>query len=144
MDFYQMLNMAHTSAAIALFSLSMITVSISVLIAVKPAADQGNDEFVKKANTVGLVENITAAVVILTGLVAMVMGSWPLSQLWLWMSLVIVVFYSLTNSYVTKPARMLVAQGGSAIKAGMQVLLQVAQFLLLLVAFALMLIKPSF
>jgi uncharacterized membrane protein len=144
MDFYQMLNMVHAGGAVMLFSLAMVSITIAVLIAVKPAADRANAGLVKKADTIGLIENITAIVVALTGLIAMLMGSWPLSQLWLWMSLVIVVFYALTNNYVTKPARQVVAQGGSAIKAGMQVLLEVAQFLLLLVAFALMLIKPSF
>jgi uncharacterized membrane protein len=137
-----MLSMVHSGASILLFSLAIISVVISVLIAVKPAIDSANERLVTKANTVGLIEIIVAGVVILTGLIAMFMGAWPLSQLWLWMSLMVIVFYCVALIYVTKPARMAVAEGGSAIKTGLQVVLQMGHVLLLFVAFALMLLKP--
>ena len=143
MSFYRTLSMVHGGAALLLFSLAIISVLIAVLIAVKPAADQANQRLVKKANTVWLIENIIAAIVTLSGVLAMFLGSWSLSQLWLWMSLLIMVSYSVALVYITKPARQAVAQGGSEVKTGMQVVLQVAHVLLLLVAFALMLLKPS-
>jgi hypothetical protein len=70
------------------------------------------------------------------------MGSWPWSQFWLWSSLRVVVFYSVALEYITKPARLAVAEGGSEGKVGLQVGLQVAHVLLLLVAFASMVVKP--
>jgi uncharacterized membrane protein len=137
-----MLSMVHSGASILLFSLAIISVVISVLIAVKPGIDSANERLVTKANTVGLIEIMVAGVVVLTGLIAMFMGAWPLSQLWLWMSLMIIVFYCVALIYVTKPARMAVAEGGSAIKTGLQVVLQMGHVMLLFVAFALMLLKP--
>ncbi len=137
-----MLSMVHAGVAILLFSLALLSVLFAVLTAVKPGVDQANERLVKKANTIGLIENIVAGIVTLTGVIAMFIGPWPLSQLWLWMSLLIMVFYSVTLVYVTKPARLAVAEGGSEIKTGMQVLLHVAYLLLILVAFALMQFKP--
>jgi uncharacterized membrane protein len=142
MDFYPILSMAHGGTAILLLSLAIISVLISVLIAVKPAADQANEGLIKKANTVGLIENIVAGIVTVTGVIAVFMGSWPLSQMWLWLSLVIMVLYSVALEFITKPARLAVPKGGSAVKAGLQVCLQLAHVLLLLVAFALMRFKP--
>ena len=72
----------------------------------------------------------------------MLTGSWPLSQLWLWMSLMIIVFYIVALEWITKPARLAVAEGGSEVKSGMQVTLQMAHVLLLFAAFALMELKP--
>jgi len=134
--------MIHGGASLLLFSLAIISVLISVLIAVKPAADSANNGLVKKANTVGLIEFIVAVIVTLTGLIAVYMGPWQLSQSWLWMSLMIMVFYCIALLFVTKPARLAVAEGGSAIKAGLQVILQIGHVLLLIVAFSLMLLKP--
>ncbi len=143
MNFGPLLVIAHWSTAILLFALAMISVSMSVLIAVKPAADPANAELLRKANIVGLTESIVAGVVALTGLIAVFIGSWSLSELWLWLSLVIMLFYLTALKRVTKPARQVVAVGGSAIKSGMQVILQIAHLLLLLVAFLLMLLKPA-
>ena len=137
-----MLNIVHISVAILLFSLAILSVLTAVLIAVKPSTDPANERLVKKANTIGLIENIVAGIVTLTGLLAMFIGPWPFSQLWLWMSLLIMAFYSVTLVYITKPRRMAVAEGGSEIKTGMQVLLHVGYLLLIMVTFALMLLKP--
>ncbi len=142
MSFYNILSMAHGGAAMLLLSLAIISVVIAVLIAVKPAADQANEGLVKKANFVGLIEIIVASFVTLTGVIAMLMGSWPLSQLWLWLSLMIVVFYIVALQWITRPARLAVAEGGSEVKSGLQVVLQVAHVLLLFGAFALMQLKP--
>jgi len=136
------LSQFHSGAAILLLSLAMISVVISVLIAVKPAADPANIALVKKANFVGMIELIVAVFVALSGLIAMVMGSLPLSQLWLWLSLMVMVFYIAALVWVTKPARLVVAEGGSAVKSGMQVILQIGHVLLVFVAFTLMVIKP--
>ncbi|MDP6436911.1 MAG: hypothetical protein QF790_06525 [Gammaproteobacteria bacterium] len=70
------------------------------------------------------------------------MDSLALSQLWLWLSLLIMVFYISALIWVTKPARMAVADGGSEIKSGMQVILQMGHVLLLFPAYALMILKP--
>jgi hypothetical protein len=142
MSFDPTLSQFHGGAAILLLSLAMISVVISVLIAVKPAADPANITLVKKANFVGMIELIVAVFVALSGLIAMVMGSLPLSQLWLWLSLMVMVFYIAALVWVTKPARLVVAEGGSAVKSGMQVILQIGHVLLVFVAFTLMVIKP--
>lgn len=137
-----MLIMSHAGGAILLFLLASLSIFIAVLTAVNPGADRANKRLVKIANTIGLTENIVAAIVTLTGVIAMFVGSWPLSQLWVWMSLLIMVFYSVTLVYVTKPMHLVVAEGGSEVKSGMQVILHVVYLLLLLVAFALTLLKP--
>jgi hypothetical protein len=142
MSFDPTLSQFHGGAAILLLLLAMISVVISVLIAVKPAADPANITLVKKANFVGMIELIVAVFVALSGLIAMVMGSLPLSQLWLWLSLMVMVFYIAALVWVTKPARLVVAEGGSAVKSGMQVILQIGHVLLVFVAFTLMVIKP--
>jgi hypothetical protein len=71
------------------------------------------------------------------------MGGWSLSELWLWLSLVLMAFYIVALIWVTKPARLVVAEGGSQIKSGMQVVLQMGHVLLLFTAFALMELKPA-
>ncbi len=138
-----MLTIFHASMAVLLLILAILSVSVAVLTAVKPGTDRANEKLVKRANTIGLIENIVAGLVTLSGLIAMFLGPWPLSQLWLWMGLLIMVFYSGMLIFVTKPARMAVAEGGSEIKVGMQVLLHVASLLLLMVGFSLMLLKPA-
>ena len=143
MSFSPVLNMVHSGAAILLFSLAILSVLIAVLIAVKPAADPANAKLVKKANFVGLIELIVVGVVTLSGAIAVFMDSLSWSQSWLWMSLMIMVFYSGALIFVTKPARMSVSKGGSEIKTGMQVILQMGHVLFLFVAFALMLLKPA-
>jgi len=143
MSSYEILSRVHGGTSILLFSLAIISVLISVLIAVKPAADQANAGLLKKANAIGLIENIVAVILTITGLIAVFMGSWRLSELWLWMSLMIMVFYSLALIFITKPARLAVPIGGSAVKTGLQVILQIGHVLLLFVAFALMVLKPA-
>ena len=143
MGFYDILTRVHGGSSILLFALAIISVLVSVLIAVKPAVDPANESLLKKANAIGLIENVVAGIVTLTGLIAVVMGSWTLSQLWLWLSLTIMVFYSLALVFVTKPARLAVPIGGSAVKTGLQVVLQMGHVLLLLVAFTLMVLKPA-
>ncbi len=143
MEFDSLFHMAHVGLGIVLFALSLISVSIAVISAVNPDADQANKRLVERANRVGLIENTFAVLVILAGLMTVFTGSYSLGELWLWLSLVIMVFYCLMMVFVTKPARLVVADGGSAIKAGMQVLLQVAHVLLILVVYSLMLIKPG-
>jgi hypothetical protein len=142
MDFYQIMIATHICVGILLFSVALVSVSIAVVSAVDPAADKSNAVLVERANTVGLIENIIACMVTLTGLGAMFLGSFSLSELWLWMSLSIMVFYSLMLVLITKPARLRVARGGSAVKTGMQVLYHVAHILLIIVSFAFMLLKP--
>jgi hypothetical protein len=142
-NFYSVLGMVHWVAALLLFSLAIISVLMAVLIAVKPAADPANARLVKKANFVGLIELVVVGLVTLTGAIAVFMSSLSWSQSWLWMSLMIMVFYSAALIFVTKPARMSVSKGGSEIKTGMQVILQMGHVLFLFVAFALMLLKPA-
>ena len=141
MDFYQILITTHIGVGILLFSVALVSVAIAVVSAVDPA-DKTNVVLVERANTVGFIENIIACMVTLTGLGAMFLGSFSLSELWLWMSLSIMVFYSLMLVLITKPARLRVAKGGSAVKTGMQVLFHVAHILLIIVSFAFMLLKP--
>ncbi len=135
--------MVHIGASLLLFVLAIISVLFSVLIAVKPAADPANSILLRKANIVGLIESILASAVLLTGLIAVFMGPWSLSQAWVWMSLMLMVFYIVALVFVTRPARMIVSKRGSAVKTGMQVILQIGHVLLILVAFSLMFLKPS-
>ena len=141
MDLYQILIATHIGVGILLLSVALVSVAIAVVSAVDPA-DKSNAVLVERANAVGLIENIIACMVTLTGLGAMFLGSFSLSELWLWMSLSIMVFYSLMLVLITKPARLRVARGGSAVKTGMQVLFHVAHILLIIVSFAFMLLKP--
>jgi hypothetical protein len=97
---------------------------------------------VRKANSAGLIQNVVVWIVSLTGVIAVFMGSWSFSEFWLWSSLGVMAFYSAALQFITKPKRMLVAEGGSEGKVGLQVALQVAHVLLLLVVFASMIVKP--
>jgi hypothetical protein len=142
MSCYLTLSAIHSGMGILLFSLAIVSVVISVLIAVKPAADQAHAGLMKKANVVGLIEFVVAGILALTGVIAVFMGTWEWSELWLWMGLMIMVFYCTALVFVTKPARMAVPKGGSAVKTGLQVVLQMGHVLLLFVAFALMVLKP--
>jgi hypothetical protein len=143
MDFYQILITTHIGVGILLFGVALVSVSVAVVSAVHPAADRSNSMLVERANTVGLIENIIACMVTITGLAAVFLGSFSLSELWLWISLSIMVFYSLMLVFITKPARLRVTKGGSATKTGMQVLFHVAHILLIIVSFAFMLLKPA-
>ncbi|MCP4003578.1 MAG: hypothetical protein GY725_05230 [bacterium] len=139
---YEILSWAHSGAAVLLLTLAIASMLISVLIAVKPAADSANKGLRGKANIVGRIENLVVGVVGLTGVVAVFMGAWSFSQFWLWISLVVVVFYSIALEFITRPARMAVAEGSSEGKVGLQVGLQVGHVLLLIVVFASMVAKP--
>jgi len=143
MDSHHLVYMLHVGVALLLFTFAMLSVVIAVLIAVKPGIDHANVALVKKANVVAIVENVIVGLVILTGVIAMLMGSWPLSQHWLWMSLLIMAFYSLSLVFIVKPARMAVGIGSSATKVGMQVLYQMTHLLMIMVSFAFMFLKPS-
>jgi hypothetical protein len=138
----QLVGLLHTGMAISLFFIALISIWISVLTAVNPGVDQANKRLIKRANLVGLIEGIVAIILTLTGVVSVILGTWAFSELWLWLSLMIMAFYITALNFVTKPARMVVAKDGSAIKAGMQVILQIGHFLLILVAYSLMLLKP--
>jgi hypothetical protein len=139
---YPTLSTVHGAGGLLLLALAIISVVFAVLIAVKPAADPANKGLVTKANFVSLIEIIVAGVVTLTGAVAVLQGAWAWSELWLWLSLMIMAFYVGALVWVTKPARMAVATGGSQVKSGMQVVLQMGHVLLLFGAFALMELKP--
>ena len=143
MSFDGVLSTAHMCAGIFLFFLALGSVALAVLIAVKPGPDQANERLRTRANTFALVENVVLAFVALTGVVTAWIGPWSFSELWLWTSLVAAAFYSFALVFVTKPARMAVAEGGSEGKVGMQVNLQMVHALLLLVVLASMLVKPT-
>ncbi|MCP4001902.1 MAG: hypothetical protein GY727_13420 [Gammaproteobacteria bacterium] len=142
MSFPITLSTVHAGSAILLLILAHVSVGLAVWIAVKPAKDQGNLLAVNTANRVGFIENLVAGILTVTGLVLAIQGPWAMSELWLWMSLVIMIFYMVALVRITKPARMEVARSGSEIKTGMQCILQIGHVLLLIVAFSLMLLKP--
>ena len=137
------LGVVHTCAGILLFFMALASVTLAVLIAVRPGVDNANEELRTRANNLSRVENAVLGFVVLTGIIAALMGPWSFSEFWLWSSLVAAAFYSFALVFVTKPARMAVAEGGSEGKVGMQVNLQVVHTLLLLVVLASMLIKPA-
>ena len=92
--------------------------------------------------TAGVMQNIVVGIVTLTGVIAVFMGPWSFSEFWLWSSLAVMAFYSAALQFITKPKRMVVAEGGSEGKVGLQVALQMVHVLLLLVVFASMIVKP--
>ena len=143
MSFYPILSKVHSGTAILLLSLAIISVVISVLIAVKPAVDPANAGLVRKANIVGTIELVIAGLVTLTGAIAVFTGSSVWSDFWVWLTMVTMVFYIGALTFLTRPARLDVADGGSAIKTGLQVILQIGHVLLLLVAYSLMFLKPQ-
>ncbi len=142
MSFYNILSTVHGGAAILLFSLAIISILIPLLIVVIRAAGNANEGLVKTANAVGLFEIIVASILALTGVIAVFMSSWPWSQLWLWMGLVIMVVYIALLGTVTKSARLAAAKDGSAVKVALLYGLRMGHVLLLLVAFVLMIFKP--
>jgi uncharacterized membrane protein len=142
MNAYRVLMIAHAWVGALLFLLVISSIATAVHIAVKPDDDRANARLLNRANTIGLIENVVAVLLTLTGVTVMLMGNWPLSQAWLWMSLAIMLFYSTTVFAITKRPRMALAEGGTAVKAGMQVLLHVTYLLLLLVGLVLMWVKP--
>ncbi len=142
MSSHEILTMTHGGAGILLLALALISILIAVLIAVRPGPERGSEDLVRKANTAGLIQHFIVAVVTLTGVIAVFTGSWPLSQFWLWSSLFAMPFYSAALYFITKPARMVVEDGGSEGKVGLQVGLQVAHVLLLMVVMASMYAKP--
>ncbi len=142
MNLHPVLGIAHGVTALALFSLALVSVWISVLIAVKPDTDQARTILMKRANMVGMIENIMVAGVALSGISLVLTSDRSFSELWLWMSLLVLAFYSAALIFITKPARLAVTKGGSAVKVGMQVTLQIGHILLLIVAFAFMILKP--
>ena len=73
--------MMHGAAGLLLFLLAIVSVSLAVLIAVKPAVDQAHSRLVNKAYFVATIEIIVAVVVTLTGVISASMGGWSLSQL---------------------------------------------------------------
>jgi hypothetical protein len=137
-----MMSSIHGSAGYLLLALAITSVVIAVMIAVKPATDPINIKLVKRANFVTGIEIITALVVTTSGVVAAINGAWSLTELWLWLSLVVMAFYLVALGWITKPARMNVASGGSQVKSGMQVVLQMGHVLLLFGAFAMMALQP--
>jgi hypothetical protein len=144
MDTNQLLSSVHAWSGFFLVVLALLSIAIAVLTAVRPAADRPNSTLVRKANIVGIAESSVAGTLTLTGLIVMIMGPWKITELWLWMSLLIMVFYSVALVRITKRARLEVAAGGgSEIKAGMQVILQIGHVLLLIVAYFMMLLKPA-
>ncbi len=136
------LSLFHSGVGFLLLALAIISVVIAVFIAVKPAVDPENSALVRAANILGAIELTAAVVVTITGVTAAFMGSIPLSELWLWLSLSSMIFYIVANVWVTRPARMAVAVGGSAVKTGMQVILQIGHVLLVSVTLILMIIQP--
>ena len=142
MSLHPVLSMVHASGAVLLISLALLSVLLAVLIAVKPATDQTHTGLMKKANTVGSIEHAMLGFVALTGVIAVFTGSWSFSQLWVMMGVIIVTVYSGALIFLTKPSRLVVMKGGSALKVGMQVTLHIGHLLLLIVAFTYMLLKP--
>jgi hypothetical protein len=132
----------HVGSVILLFCLALLAIFFAVWKAAKAGVDRTNEWLVQIALAIWLAENVVALIVILTGLAALYVGSMSLSLVWAWMSLLIMVFYSVTLLFMLKPARPALAEGGNPIKVAMQVLLHFVYLLLIAFAFALMLLKP--
>lgn len=119
--------------------LLLLLAAVSLAMAVKAIISAPNSGSMKTANITGLLETITAGVVTLTGIIAIFTSTWSLSQLWIWVGLVIMVAYSIFLKRFTKPARLATAEGGSASRwAG----LQAVHVVLVIVAYLLMKLKP--
>ncbi len=135
MDLTVLIAKAHGGMGMLLLLLAITSLGM----AVKSIISSRSEGFLKVANITGLLETIIAGIVTLTGIVAIFTSPWPISQLWIWIGLIIMVVYSIFLKRLTKPARLAVADGGSASKwAG----LQIVHIVLVVVAFALMRLKP--
>lgn len=132
MEHYLILAKAHGGFAMLLFALAFV----SLLLAALSTATKKVPGF---ANIAGLVETIVAGVVTLSGLVVMFVGPYPLSQIWLWLGLVIAVIYSVVLKRVVKPARLESQQSGEG--AGKWLAGQLGLFVLVIAAFGLMKLK---
>ena len=118
--------------------LLMVCALLSLVLALKTVFT-ANNRSAKISHISGLVETIMAGIVTLTGVVCLFTGPWPLTQLWMWIGLVIMVAYSIMMARVTKPARLAADDATAAKKWAM---MQVLQLILLIVGFALMKLKP--
>lgn len=74
-----------------------------------------------------------------TGLLSVFIGSWPFTQLWIWLGLALMVIYSVVQKRVNKPARQAVAEGENA---NNWVCIQLMQVIILMVGFIIMGLKP--
>lgn len=135
MNIQLILAKAHGGFAMLLALLALI----SLAFAFKSLAAGSQTGVNKLANIAGLIETIIAGLVTLTGIVLMFVSPWPLSQLWIWIGLVLMVFYSISLKRLTKPARLAAAEGDSSSK---WVVFQAVQLALVLVGYALMILKP--
>ncbi|NRB36921.1 MAG: hypothetical protein HRU20_00470 [Pseudomonadales bacterium] len=126
---------AHGGIAMLLFLLALI----SLALAIKTLASGGNQSLNKMAHIAGLVETIMAGLLTLSGIACLFVTPWPLSQIWIWLGLVLVVLYSIFMKRLTKPARLAAAEGEPALKwLGFQSL----HLVLLIAGFGLMQAKP--
>lgn len=137
------MSIVHSGLAYLLFTLALCSVALAVLIAVKPAEDPANSALLRKANLVTGGEILVVLLVAITGLVSAIGNGTPLTEFWIWLSMLVVAFYGAMLLFVTRPARQVVAVGGSHVKVGLQVALQMGHVLLLLVTLMLMLLKPA-
>lgn len=118
--------------------LLMLIAFFSLVLALKTVVSN-NNRSAKLAHITGLVETILAGIVLLTGIICVYTGPWPLTQMWMWLGLVIMVAYSIIMKRVTKPARLAADDADAAKKWAM---VQTAQLVLLVVGFVLMKAKP--
>ena len=127
---------AHSGMAMLLLPLAIISLAFAIR---AMACSNAKECCMKTANITGLLETITAGLVTITGIAAIFTTAFPLSQMWIWAGLVIMVIYSVFLKRLTKPARLAISEGGSAATwTG----LQTVHVLLVLIAFALMKLKP--
>ena len=134
MNIQLILAKAHGGFAMLLTLLALV----SLAFALKSYATKQNGVN-KPANITALIETIAAGLVTLTGLVLIFVSPWPLSQLWIWIDLVLAVFYSIALKRLTKPARLAAAEGETSCK---WLAFQTVQLVIVLVAYALMKLKP--
>lgn len=128
MDLYTILAKGHGGMAMLTLLLALVSLALAVkAVLIKPSAGM------KLENIAGLAETICAGVVTLSGIAVMLLGPWPLTALWLWAGLIIMVIYSILLKRFTKPARM-----AAVVSAKPWAGLQAVHVLLLVVGFGIM------
>lgn len=131
MDVYFILAKAHGGFAMLLALLALLSL-VTALVAVL------TKKVLALATPLGLIETISAGLVTLSGLALLVLGPYPLTQIWLWLGLAIAVIYNIVLKRWVKPARLAAMANAGAGKWALGQFVLVA---LVVAAFGLMKLK---
>ena len=143
MSLHPILSMTHVSAGMLLALLAVLSVVLSAWIVVKTFTGHAEEAPMEQAKLVARFEHVIVGFVVLSGVIAIFTGSWSFSEQWLWMSLIIMAIYSGAMIFLTNPSNLVIVEGETAVRMGMQLIFRFLHILLLMIIFAYMFLKPS-